>query len=625
MTTQPPVTEPPEPGPPRAAARADDGSSEVAPRGRARRLLRWFGLLLALLVPSVAWGVATASAEATLGPHLARYEVTVDGDVTIDLGPLGTLVTDSPLPLALGARVVVHEIPREVTSVEPADTLEALGEDLRGYVQFFSAPAGAIETAVERLVLDAARRAALAMVVVALGSWLVRAGLGPVRRGELLQTVRPYTGLAAGATVVVVLVAGTLTASSERSLDDTTSTAASRVFDGTPLEGARITGRLAGVIDTYGGYVVDAYRENEAFYDGATLALREAWAEREESDVALAAAREALLGTDDAAGDGATAPDAGESAAATPTASAGTPDDAAPADGAPEDDASEDDDPQDPSAEDEPAGPTAAPARDPEDVPEPVVLLVVSDLHCNVGMARVIRAAAELSGAQVVLNAGDTTVNGTAVEEYCVEAFVDAVPGDAVMVVADGNHDSEQTSAQERRAGARVLDGEVVEVEGVRILGDSDPNATRIGVGTVPVGEESIGAAARRLADVACADEDGVDLLLVHNPNVGNLALEEGCAPAQVSGHQHRRIGPVRFGEGVRYVSSSTAGAALGQATIGPLNGVAEMTVLRWDPATRSVLDQRLVRITPTGEVQVGFAVAWPAGGDDDAPRAGTR
>ncbi|WP_233405246.1 metallophosphoesterase family protein [Actinotalea solisilvae] len=612
MTTEPPQTQPPQTQPPRTGTRA--------PRSRTRRVLRWFGLLLALLVPSAAWGVATASAEATLGPHLARYEVTVDGDVTIDLGPLGTLVTDSPLPLALGARVVVHEIPREVTSVEPADTLEALGGDLRGYVQFFSAPGAAIETAVERLVLDAARRAALAMVALALGSWLVRAALGPARRGELLETARPYTGVAAGATAVAMLVTGTLTASGERALDDTTSAAASRVFDGTPLEGARITGRLAGVIDTYGGYVVDAYRENEAFYDGATATLREAWAEREESDVALAAAREALLGTDGAPAPSATDPAPGETAGPPPTPSAVATGGAADEDPA--------DEPADEGPADDgtaPAGPTVAPDREREDAPEPVVLLVVSDLHCNVGMARVIRAAAELSGAQVVVNAGDTTVNGTAVEEYCVEAFVDAVPGDAVMVVADGNHDSEQTSAQERRAGARVLDGEVVEVGGLRILGDSDPNATRIGVGTVPVGEESIGAAARRLADVACADEEGVDLLLVHNPNVGNLALEEGCAPAQVSGHQHRRIGPVRFGEGVRYVSSSTAGAALGQATIGPLNGVAEMTVLRWDPATRSVLDQRLVRVMPTGEVQVGFAVAWPVADDVDAPRAGAR
>src|SRR5665647_2026842 len=80
---------------------------------------------------------------------------------------------------------------------------------------------------------------------------------------------------------------------------------------------------------------------------------------------------------------------------------------------------------------------------------EPVVMLLVSDLHCNIGMAEVIGAVAELSGAQVVLNAGDTTLNGTAVESYCVTAFADALPDGATMLVVTGNHDSPETAAQE--------------------------------------------------------------------------------------------------------------------------------------------------------------------------------
>jgi predicted phosphodiesterase len=350
---------------------------------------------------------------------------------------------------------------------------------------------------------------------------------------------------------------------------------ASAVFDGTPLEGARITGRLAGVIDTYGGYVVDAYRDNESFYDGAVTNLETAWAERAASDAELAVLRRS-------------------STLRSPTA---------------------------------PTSPSPTTGADGADEgSEPVVMLVVSDLHCNVGMARVIRSVAEHSGATIVLNAGDTTINGTAVESYCVTAFVGAVPDGAQMVVADGNHDSEQTSAQERAAGVVVLSGEVVDVAGVRILGDSDPNATRIGVGTSLVGEETVVDAGRRLAEVACADRDGVDLLLVHNPNVGNRAQDEGCAPAQVSGHVHRRIGPTAHGEGVRFVSSSTAGAVQGQATLGPLNGVAELTILRFDPDSRSFIDYRLVRVFPDAQVSVGFAVRWPDGVAEPPPRpAGPR
>src|SRR5665647_1259772 len=182
---------------------------------------------------------------------------------------------------------------------------------------------------------------------------------------------------------------------------------------------------------------------------------------------------------------------------------------------------------------------------------EPVVMLLVSDLHCHIGTAEVIGAVAEL------------------------------------------------TAAQERRAGMRVLDGEVVEVDGVRILGDADPRATRIGVGTTLVGDEDMTDLSSRLAQTACDDPEGVDLLLVHDPSAGDEALAQGCVPAQLSGHLPRRIGPSWLGHGTRYVSSSTAGAELGATTIGPLNGIAELTVLRIDPDSGRVLDYRLVQIRP--------------------------
>lgn len=527
------------------------------------RALRWALAGFAVLLPSIVWGVATASAEASLGPHLAHYEVTLDQQVTIDLGPLGTVVIDSPAPV-LGARVVVQEIPREVTSLGAASTLDALGQDLESYVQFFTGPQEALDVALRALVVDAIRRSLVAVVAVVAGIWVVRAALGHRRRTELAGMLHERRGLIAGATVALVLVVGTLTTSTPTEQASDVSRQASAVFDGTPLEGARITGRLAGVIDTYGGQVVAAYRDNEAFYDAAAVNLDSAWRER-------VVRSGSVDGDPGGMGDGG-AGDGGST------------------DGS------------------DRAGDGSAPAPDAE--PELITLLVVSDLHCNVGMARVIRKAAELSGAQLVLNAGDTTVNGTAVESYCVQAVADAVPPGAALVVADGNHDSTETSAQERATGATVLDGAVVEVHGVRILGDSDPNATRIGSGTRLAGEETPAEVAERLAEVACAERP--DILLVHNPRVGEPALSRRCVPTQISGHWHRRVGPVLEGDAVRYVSSSTAGALLGEPTIGPLNGVAELTVLRFDPQTRRIVDYRLIRVHPDARVTVAFALDWP-------------
>ncbi|HEY3437828.1 MAG TPA: metallophosphoesterase [Actinotalea sp.] len=575
------------------------------PAGVLRRVLRWLAVLVAVVLPATAWGVATASAQAGLGPHLARYEVTLDHEVTVDLGPLGTVVIDSPLPLVLGARVVVEEIPRELTAVDGSSTLNAVGSDLQRYVAFFTAPQATLDAAVRALVADAVRRSVLASLTLLVLGWLARRALGPTRRRELVTELRPYRVATAGACIVVLLVASTLTGSEPLRAVGTNPARASAVFDGTPLEGARITGRLAGLIDTYGGKLVDAYRSNESFYNGTVAALDASWAERQESDARLEAAR--------AAARGALLPAAGTSsggdATPDPTASATAGEPSASPDGS-----------ATPSEQ-----PTPSPTPTPDPGPPPVTVLVVSDLHCNVGMARVIREVVKLSGAKVVLNAGDSTLTGTAVEQYCVSTFVRAAPRGVRTVISDGNHDSDTTAEQERDAGATVLDGKPIEVEGIRILGDHDPNATRLGIGTSLNGSETLVEEGRRLADTACSDDSGIDVLLVHNPDVGNATMDLGCAGAQISGHLHKRVGPVVRGGGVRYVNASTAGASLYQVTVGPLHGVAEMTLLRFDPQSRRFIDYRLILARPDGTVSVGLAATWPGVPTPQEPDRGPR
>ncbi|WP_175008344.1 metallophosphoesterase [Cellulosimicrobium sp. TH-20] len=580
------------------------------------RWVRWtLGILLAL-VPCVVWGVTTATAERSLGPHEALYEVTTNGLVTVDLGPLGTIQIDSPLPLGLGADVTVEEIPADLTAVGQADTLEGLSQDLEDYLRFFGGPQETIGSVARALVVDALRRTGFAVLVVAAvgaGLYLL---LGPPRRRELSERVAPRTYEITAGVVLVSLVGASLVASDP----GTTSGPAQRasaVFDGTPLEGARITGRLAGVVDTYGAMLIDLYRENEDFYARADANLVAAW-DRRDRIQRLTAPRPAAAATSDdrpsgEPSDGASpdAPDAtGDAPDATDAPSSGAddaPDAGAEEPGAP-DGASDTEDGDE--ARDAPT-PQPAPAAE-EDL---VTLLVVSDLHCNTGMSPLIRTAVERSGASVVLNAGDTTMNGTAVESFCVDSFASAVPKGVTMVVADGNHDSVETSAQERANGQTVLDGKVVEVEGIRILGDRDPLETRLGLGSQPPREETPEEYAARLAEVACTEQedgDGIDLLLIHTPRMGNEALDSGCVPNQVSGHMHTRSGPERTGGGVRYVSGSTAGAVKDQLRIGPLKGTAEMTVLRFEPERRRIVDWQLVQIGTDESAKVWPRIAWP-------------
>ncbi|ANC29788.1 metallophosphoesterase family protein [Isoptericola dokdonensis] len=516
------------------------------------RWLRWTLAVVAAVVASVLYGVTTASAVLGLGPHEALYEVDTDGLVVVDLGPLGTLEIDSPLPAGLGVDVTVKEIPADLTAVGGTTTLDRLAGDLDGYLQFYASPSTTFDAVTHALLGDAARRAAFALAVIGLSGWGVALLLGGPRRRELGRVLGPRTWQITAGVAVVSLLGATAVASGVE--QPVRGRPASAVFDGTALEGATITGRLARVIDTYGGQLVALYDDNEEFYAGARDEVAAAWRAWEVRHAVRVA--------------------------------------------------------------------TGTVEADAEDV---VTMLVVSDLHCNAGMAGPIEELATRAGVDVMLNAGDTTMNGTAVEKVCVDAFADAVPDGVPMVVADGNHDSRLTSQQEAARGQLVLDGDVEEVAGVRILGDRDVLETRVGEGTSVARERTPTEQAGDLAEAACDDGD-VDLLLIHTPPVGNRALESGCVPFQVSGHTHRRAGPEQIGQGLRYVSASTAGAASGQATVGPLRGTAEMTLLRFDPTTRTMLDLQVVAVTPDGSATVYdrevIPVPVPPVGQLEAPGA---
>jgi hypothetical protein len=74
----------------------------------------------------------------------------------------------------------------------------------------------------------------------------------------------------------------------------------------------------------------------------------------------------------------------------------------------------------------------------------------------------------------------------------------------------------------------------------------------------------------------------------------------------------HTRTDPEQIGQGIRYISSSTAGAQENEPRIGPLKGTAEMTLLRWDPDTRRIVDWQLVEIGTDASATVHDPEPWP-------------
>lgn len=553
-------------------------------------------------------GLLSAQYTGSLGPHEADYSVRLNGEVRVDMGPLGALIVDSPLPLRVGVDVQVKEIPIGLAA-PGANPIAGLTSDLQGYTQFFANPEPAIREAAGGLITDALGRFTLLWSIQLLIVASARlAGHGLLR--ETMKNALRQPGVAPLTMAVVVAVTLVPLVDATRSSGNVGRTSA--VLDGTPLEDARITGRLAPIVDYYGGFVVEAIDKNSEFYADVQANLTSVFeAERAAADGHGLSSPDAedAEGEADTAGVG-----GGENPTSAESASAEQDPDGEPVDTGEATAAGQ----QTPSGEETtPGDESAAGAENAEAEQEPDLItgVMVTDLHCNIGMAEVIGTAAAEFDADLIMNAGDTVMAGTSVESYCISAFADGFGSDIPVVFSDGNHDSRTTTEQEVEAGWIPLEGDPVEVAGLRFLGDNDPTISSLGQPTRPTREETVLEMGDRLAARGCelAEEgEHVDVLLVHSPYAGRQILEAGCAPMSLSGHLHAQTGPRQLGFGTQYIGASTAGATEGAPTIGPLTQPATITAIRWDPDTHLPVDYRIVTVGTDTSVVLSDWQAWP-------------
>lgn len=570
-------------------------------RPATRRATRQTLAVLAAGVCAFLFGLLTASADGAVGPHEARLSTTVDHQVVIDLGPLGSVILDSPAPWPLGVHVDVGEIPATLTEID--DPLASLGGDVAAYAQFFSDPASSVRTSLLALGADVARRTFLAwsIAVVLLAAGRLAAG------GLLRDEVRRKLSQPAVATLVVVSVLAVVAVPVVGAV--TAPEPAGRPSEvladlGGPLAGARVTGRLGGLVDTYGEMALDAVRANEAYYDVMVANAAAAYAADPEP-----------LAPDVLPGPVAVEPGDGEQTDA--QAGDGGPSDAQAGDGGQSDAQAGDGEQSNAQATDDATdGSTPTPSASPTPAePDIVTAMIVSDNHCNTGATRVFGEIGRQAEADVVLNLGDTTLGGSSVESICVNQMADALKGFPV-VVADGNHDSAETGRQEAARGWTVLDGGVVEVEGLRIVGDRDPRLTSVTLGNTEFRTKT--DAAQALTDAACPGVDPddpstrVDILAIHDPYVGNRVMPSGCVVLELSGHLHRRIGPIQQGLGLLYVNGSSGGAKEGTVPVGQLEAPGYVSVLLYDRANHRPVALREIVLGTDQSVTLGEWEPFP-------------
>ncbi|HYH74992.1 MAG TPA: metallophosphoesterase, partial [Candidatus Saccharimonadales bacterium] len=239
-----------------------------------------------------------------------------------------------------------------------------------------------------------------------------------------------------------------------------------------------------------------------------------------------------------------------------------------------------------------------------------------SDIHCNGGMAGIAGWFAQKTKPAFLLDTGDLTMGGTEAEKLCV-TYLPQAAGDIPIIAAAGNHDSPDiTIKQMKAAGYKVLEGDVIDFNGYRILGDKDVMRSPFGTGIYQWGEESSAQQAARLATKACEQDRPVDILAIHEP-VGDLTdLFVGCAKFIASGHLHKVEGPTPYTNTlgdttITMLTGTTGGAAAGKQTVSSKLGQnATITQLVFNAETKDPLGYRLITFQPDKQVVVGDLIA---------------
>ena len=595
-----------------------------------RKITRTLVLLLLTGAVSLLVGLSTATASSPVGPHEAEWSTTLNSRLTLDLGPLGTISHASPAG-PFGVDVVIGEIPGEFSSSQvDTDSLgQALSADGSSYLTLISRPELTVQSGVYSLVADGLRRAGLIESVILC---LVAAGR-LATRGRLRDTIRdglsgtwasPLIGVTAVVTVIGLLVPALRS--------DTVPGTRLDVLAHTPLAQARLSGRVADVVQAYGDQIVGRLESNRAFYAQVDANLAAAWqASQEVGGVVDVTAASGAVDT------AAVREQADAVAARTGAATASPP----PSPGASPGATTSPGAPTGPGAASS-AAPGASPGATPQESATPALptgaqavaeygrttAVLTTDLHCNLDMIALAGRLDALSGARLHLDDGDLTMTGSSPEQVCVDALTNAIPSGVERVATIGNHDSEATAHQLRARGWTVTDGTVQSAAGLRILGDVDADRSPAG-GTYQRGSENSAQIGARLARTSCKAGADVDVVLIHQPYTFGPLVSEGCAPLLLAGHLHQEKGMSVSRGGNTTVTQLISGAGKGGTSIGPVTQDAYLHVLSFDE-NGALRGWRAVVVHPDASVTVG---AWngvpepgsaPVGASRDALEATT-
>lgn len=246
-----------------------------------------------------------------------------------------------------------------------------------------------------------------------------------------------------------------------------------------------------------------------------------------------------------------------------------------------------------------------------------VVLIQVTDRHNNIAMDRIARKIGDMSGATIVLSTGDDTSSGEPWEAFSLNSLNAAFKG-YDRAIATGNHDNGFVGKYLTERGWVVLDGEVVTIQGVSIVGDADPESSSV-TDRYSDGEESLEDVEARIAKAAC-DYGVVNLAATHRDKASAETVALGCTESTANGHQHKEAPPTNvLGANGQYVtthtSTSSGGANFAWALGTKLKKEAQVTTYTYGPVKGSdkLRFLGLQTVTISTEGTPNASEFWPA------------
>jgi predicted phosphodiesterase len=191
-----------------------------------------------------------------------------------------------------------------------------------------------------------------------------------------------------------------------------------------------------------------------------------------------------------------------------------------------------------------------------------ITVLHISDIHDNpLGFDLTARLVKQF-GADVVVDTGDVTTNGTPLEGTQLSRIAALkVP----YVFVRGNHDSTSTQNSVAAQGnAIVLDNKVQTISGLTFAGIGDPRFTPVEGPAAPDRPMAVAADEQLALTIRAYDEehpaDPVEVALVHDPTAATPL--DGVVPLVLAGHLHKREVLTRGGTTI-LVEGTTGGALL--------------------------------------------------------------